>query len=84
MGCCSTRVQVRNAAPVVFPVDSDCGEHVYRVHPINVQLVIMAAMEEHGCDSGQERLDKYEPRDILHCHVERRDQSFAVAKRTER
>jgi hypothetical protein len=52
VGCCSTRVEVRNAAPVVFPVDSDCGEHVYRVHSINVQLVIMAAMEEHGYDSG--------------------------------
>jgi hypothetical protein len=26
---------------------------------------------------------KHEPRDILHCHVERRDQSFAVAEREE-
>jgi hypothetical protein len=25
-----------------------------------------------------------EPHDILHCHVERRDQSFAVAERAER
>ena len=62
------------------------GEHaVYRVHPINVQLVtdtvIMPAKEELGCDSGSESLDNREPRDILDCHVERRDQSFAVAER---
>jgi hypothetical protein len=79
--------QVRHAAPVVFPVDFDGDEHVYRVHPINVQLVtdpvIMPTKEEHGCDSGSESLDKHEPRDILHCHVERRDQSFAVAERAE-
>jgi hypothetical protein len=71
----------------VFPVDFDGGEHVYRVHPINVQLVtdpvIIPTKEEHGCDSGSESLDKHEPRDILHCHVERRDQSFSVAKRAE-
>ena len=40
-----------HAAPVVFPVDVDGGEHVYRVNPINVQLVtdpvIMPAKEEH-------------------------------------
>ena len=36
------------------------------------------------CSSGSESLDKHEPRDILHCHVERRHQSFAVAERTER
>ena len=88
MGCCSTRAQVRHAAPLVFPVDFDGGEHVYRVHPINVPLVtdpvIMMANEEHGCDSGSESLEKHEPRDILHCHVERRDQSFAVAERAER
>ena len=88
MECCSTCAQVRHAAPVVFPVDFDGGEHVYRVHPINIQLVtdlvIMPAKEEHGCDSGSESLDKHEPRDILHCHVERRDQSFAVAERAER
>jgi hypothetical protein len=30
---------VLQAAPVVFPVDVDGGEHVYRVNPINVQLV---------------------------------------------
>jgi hypothetical protein len=51
---------VRHAAPVVFPVDFDGGEHVYRVHPINVQLVtdpvIMPAKEEHGWDSGSENL----------------------------
>jgi hypothetical protein len=61
----------------VFPVDLDSGEHVYRVHPINIQLVtdpvIMLAKEEHGCDSGSKNLDKHEPRDILDCHVERRD-----------
>ena len=59
----------------------------YRVHP-NVQLVtdpvIMTAKEEHECDSGTESLAKLQPRDILHCHVERRDQSFAVANMTER
>jgi hypothetical protein len=46
---------VHHAAPVVFPVDFDGGEHVYRIHPINVQLVtdpiIMLAKDEHGCDS---------------------------------
>ena len=51
------------------------GEHVYRVHPINVQLVtdlvIMPAKEEHECDSGSESLDKHEPRDILHWYVEK-------------
>jgi hypothetical protein len=46
--------------------------------------VIMSAKEEQGCDSGSKSLDKHEQRDILHCHVERRDQSFAVAERTER
>jgi hypothetical protein len=35
----STRAQVHHPVPVVFPVDFDGGEHVYRVHPINVQLV---------------------------------------------
>jgi hypothetical protein len=44
----------------------------------------MPAREEHGCDSSSESLDKHEPRDISHCHVERRDQSFAVAERAER
>ena len=56
MGSCSTRAQVHHAAPVVFLVDFDGGEHVYRVNPINIQLVtdpvIMSANEEHGCDSG--------------------------------
>jgi hypothetical protein len=51
---------VHHAALVVFPVDFDGGEHVYRVHPINVQLVtdpvIMPAREEYGCDSGSESL----------------------------
>jgi hypothetical protein len=63
--------------PVVFPVDFDGGGYVYRVNPINVQLVTdtvtMPAKEEHGCDSGSESLDKQEPRDILHCHVEIRE-----------
>ena len=84
MGYCSTYAEVRHTAPVVFPVDFDGGQHVYRVHPINVQLVtdpvIMSAKEEHGCNSGSEYLNKHEPRDILHCHVER----VAVAERTER
>ena len=88
MGCCSTRAQVRFAAPVVFPLDVDGGEHVSRVHPINVQLVtdpvIMPTKEEHGCDSGSESLDKHEQHDILYWHVERRDQSFAVIERVER
>ena len=56
MGCFFTRVQVRHAAPVVFPADFDGGEHIYRLHPLNVQLVtdpvIMPAKEEHGCDFG--------------------------------
>jgi hypothetical protein len=73
---------VRHAAHVVFPEDFDGGEHVYRINLIHVQLVtdpvIMPAKEEHGCDSGSESLDKHEPRDILHCHVERRAQHFAV------
>ena len=89
MGCSSTRAQVRHSDPVVFPVDVDGGEHVYRVHPIYVQLVttdqvIMPAKKEHGCDSVSESLDKHEPRHILHSHVERRDQSFAVTERAER
>jgi hypothetical protein len=85
VGCCSTRAQVRHAAPVVFPLNFDGGEHVYRVHPINVQLVTdQVIKEEHGCDSGSESLDKHEPRDILHCYFERCDQSFAVAVRVER
>jgi hypothetical protein len=63
----------------------DGGEHVYRVHPINVQLVTdQVIKEEHGCDSDSENLDKHEPRDILHCYFERCDQSFAVAVRVER
>ena len=65
-------------------MDFDGGKHMYRVHPINVQLVtdpvIMPAKEEHGCDSGSESLDKHEPRDILHCHVERRDQMSLLQK----
>ena len=88
MGCCSTCAQVRHTTPVVFLVDFDGGEHVYRVHPITVQLVtdpvIMLAKVEHGCNSGSESLDKHEQRDILYWHVERRDQSFAVAERVER
>jgi hypothetical protein len=44
----------------------------------------MQAKEEHGCDSGSESLDKHEPRDILQCHVERRDQSFPFAEMAER
>ena len=43
----------------------------------------MLAKEEDGCDSGPESIDKHEPRDILHFHVERRDQSFALAERAE-
>jgi hypothetical protein len=61
----------------------DRGEHVYRVNPINVQLVtdpvIMPAKEKQSCHSY-----KHEPCDIFHFHVERRDQSFAVAERAER
>ena len=68
MGCCSTRAQVRHTDPVVCPVDFDGSEHVYRVHPINIQLVtypaIMPAKEEHGCDSDSESFHKHEPRDI--------------------
>ena len=84
MGCCSIRAQVRHTAPVVFPVDFDGGEHVYRFHPINVQLVtdpsIMPTKEEHGCTSGQKSLYKHESRDILHCRVERRDQISLIGQ----
>ena len=73
MECCSTRAQVRHAAPVVFPVDLYGGEHVYRVHPINVQLmaytVIMPAKEEHGSDSGSGSLEKH----VLSCIVMLKD-----------
>ena len=73
MGCCSTRAQVRHAAPVWFPVEFDGCEHLYRVNPINVQLltdlVTMPVKEEHECDSGSESIDKDEPRDILHFHI---------------
>ena len=44
----------------------------------------MPAKKEYECDSVTESLDKHEPRDILHCHFERRDQSFALAERAER
>ena len=69
-------------------MDFDGGEHGYRVHPINAPLVtdpvIMPVKEEHACDSGTESLDKHEPRDILHCHVETGEHSFAVVEREER
>ena len=71
MGCCYTRAQVRHAAPIVFSVNFDGGEHVYRVHPIHVQLVTDPVITR--CDSGSESSDKHEPHDILHFHVERRD-----------
>jgi len=86
VGCCYNLAQVRHAAPVAFPVDFDRSEHVYRVHPINVQLVtdtvIMPVKEKQSCDS--ESLDKHEPREIFHYHVERRDQCFTVAEKAER
>jgi hypothetical protein len=54
----------------VFPVDFNNGEHVYRVHHINVQLVtdpvIMPAKREHGCDSGSEILEKHEQEVVTH------------------
>ena len=54
MRCRSTRAQVCHAAHVVFPVFFDGGEHVYRVYPINAQLVtdpvIMPVKKEHGRD----------------------------------
>ena len=88
MGCGSTRAQVRHAAPVVFPVGFDCRA---RLPPSSPHKCLIgdssgdnAAKEEHGSDSGSESLDKHKPRDILHCHVERRDRSFAVAERAER
>ena len=77
-----------HAAPVVLPVNFDGGKHIYRVNPINGQLVtypvITKTKVEHGCDSGSEILDKHQPRDILHCHDERHDQSCVVAESTER
>ena len=49
MEYCSTLAQLRHAAPIVFPLDADGGENVYRVHPINVQLMtdpmVIPAME---------------------------------------
>ena len=49
------------------------GEHVYRVHPIDVQLVsdpvIMQAKEEHGSDSGSGSLEKH----VLSCIVMLKD-----------
>ena len=44
----------------------------------------MPAKEERWCNSGSKSLDKHEPRNILHCHVERHYQSFAVAVRAKR
>ena len=88
MGCGSTRAQVRHAAAVVFPVDFDWRA---RLPPSSSHKCLIgdrsgdnAGQEEHGSDSSSESLDKHKQRDILHCHVERRDQSFAVAERTER
>ena len=76
---------MHHEAPVVFPVDFDVGEHVFRGHPINVQFVtdpvIMPAKEEPGCDSGSENIHKHEPRDILHCDVERRDPKFRCCRK---
>jgi hypothetical protein len=46
--------------------------------------MIRLGQEEHGFDSGSESLDIHEPRDILHFHVERRDESFDVAERAKR
>jgi hypothetical protein len=48
---------------------------------IGDRSVIMPAKEERWCNSGSKSLDKHEPRDILHYHVERHYQSFAVAVR---
>jgi hypothetical protein len=52
MGCCSTRAQVRHAIAVLFQVDFDGDEHVYRVHPINVQCSIG---DKSGDNAGQGR-----------------------------
>jgi len=86
--CCYTRAPVRHAASVVYPVDFDRGEQVYQSSSHKCAIVdisvIMPAKEAHGCHSGSVCLDRHEPRDILHYHVERRDQSVAVAKRAER
>jgi hypothetical protein len=50
--------------PLSLKLFTEHCEYVYRVHPINAQLVtdpvIIPAKEEHGCDSGSERLDKHE------------------------
>jgi hypothetical protein len=55
---------VCHAAPVVFSVDVYGVEHVYRVHPINVQLVtdlvIMPNKEEPGCDYEASNNDVHE------------------------
>ena len=69
---------MRHATPVVFPVDFNGGKHVYRVHPINVQLVTdpnprrnmdVILVQKVWINTGQN---------------ERRDQSFTVGESAER
>jgi hypothetical protein len=48
---------MRHEAPVVFPVDFDGGEHVFRGHPINVRFVGGSAMAWAGiCHDGRTQL----------------------------
>jgi hypothetical protein len=48
--------------------------HIRLIHPRNRMIT--------AADTARRTPD--EPRDILHCHVERRNQSFAVIERAER
>jgi hypothetical protein len=60
------------AAPFVFPGDFDGGEHVYRVHPINVQLQLLT-------------YPVIMPDKEVSCIVMLKDDEiFAVAERAER
>jgi hypothetical protein len=44
----------------------------------------MPAKEEHRCAYGSECLDKHEPRDILHCHVETGAQKISLLKKRQK
>ena len=68
MKCCFIHQQARRATVEAFLVRLHVDEHVYQVHPINVQLVTnlvkMLNKEGHGCDFAPEIPYKYMERDI--------------------
>jgi hypothetical protein len=88
VGCCSTRTQVRHAAPVVFPLDFDGCEHVYRVHHGHTQLkIVQGTMNavKYRDDSldpivlyflQQPNVDHVFQHDNTRCHVARVCQDF--------